>query len=235
MLDLFVTNFSFDDFNTLYRNDGQGQFAVATQRLGLADPSYRPLGFGTKFFDYDNDGDLDLFAANGHVIDRIAEVDSSQTYRQPNQMFRNDSGRRFADVSATLGPDFQRANAGRATAVADYDDDGDLDLLVTTVAARPRLLRNDGGNAHHWLQILLVGKIHPDALGTRVEVVADGVRQVQERQSGGSYLSSHDPRLHFGLGAATSAQVEIHWPDGMHQIIEKVAANQVLNVVQPDP
>ena len=232
--DLFVTNFAFET-NALYRNDGQGQFAVATQRLGLADPSYRPLGFGTKFFDYDNDGDLDLFAANGHVIDRIAEVDSSQTYRQPNQMFRNDAGRRFADVSATMGPDFQRANAGRATAVADYDDDGDLDLLVTTVAARPRLLRNDGGNAHHWLQILLVGKIHPDALGTRVEVVADGIRQVQERQSGGSYLSSHDPRLHFGLGTATSAQVEISWPDGTQQTLEKVAANQVLNVVQPDP
>lgn len=231
--DLFVTNFAFET-NALYRNDGQGQFAVATQRLGLADPSYRPLGFGTKFFDYDNDGDLDLFAANGHVIDRIAEVDSSQTYRQPNQMFRNDAGRRFADVSVALGPDFQKANAGRATAVADYDDDGDLDLLVTTVAARPRLLRNDGGNARHWLQILLVGKSHPDALGTRVEVVADGVRQVQERQSGGSYLSSHDPRLHFGLGTATSVQVEIHWPDGMHQIIEKVAANQVLKVVQPD-
>ena len=232
--DLFVTNFAFET-NTLYRNDDQGQFAVATQRLGLADPSYRPLGFGTKFFDYDNDGDLDLFAANGHVIDRIAEVDSSQTYRQPNQMFRNDAGRRFADISATMGPDFQRANAGRATAVADYDDDGDLDLLVTTVAARPRLLRNDGGNARHWLQILLVGKIHPDALGTRVEVVADETRQVQERQSGGSYLSSHDPRLHFGLGAATSAQVEIYWPDGTHQILEKVATNQVLKIIQSDP
>ena len=232
--DLFVTNFAFET-NALYRNDGQGQFAVATQRLGLADPSYRPLGFGTKFFDYDNDGDFDLFAANGHVIDRIAEVDSSQTYRQPNQMFRNDAGRRFADVSATMGPDFQRANAGRATSVADYDDDGDLDLLVTTVAAQPRLLRNDGGNAQHWLQILLVGKIHPDALGTRVEVVADGVRQVQERQSGGSYLSSHDPRLHFGLGTATSARVVIHWPAGTHQTLEKVAANQVLKVVQPDP
>ena len=232
--DLFVTNFAFET-NALYRNDGQGQFAVATQRLGLADPSYRLLGFGTKFFDYDNDGDLDLFAANGHVIDRIAEVDSSQTYRQPNQMFRNDAGRRFTDVSATMGPDFQKANAGRATAVADYDDDGDLDLLVTTVAARPRLLRNDGGNAHHWLQILLVGKIHPDALGTRVEVIADGIRQVQERQSGGSYLSSHDPRLHFGLGAATSAQVEIYWPDGTQQTLEKVATNQVLKIVQPTP
>ena len=232
--DLFVTNFAFET-NALYRNDGQGQFAVATQRLGLADPSYRPLGFGTKFFDYDNDGDLDLFAANGHVIDRIAEVDSSQTYRQPNQMFRNDAGRRFADVSAALGADFQRANAGRATAVADYDDDGDLDLLVTTVAAQPRLLRNDGGNTRHYLQILLVGKGHPDGLGTRVEVVADGVRQVQERQSGGSYLASHDPRLHFGLGAATSAQVEIRWPNGTHQTLEKVAANQVLRVIQPGP
>ena len=233
--DLFVTNFAFET-NALYRNDGQGQFAVATQRLGLADPSYRPLGFGTKFFDYDNDGDFDLFAANGHVIDRIAEVDSSQTYQQPNQMFRNDAGRRFADVSATMGPDFQKANAGRATAVADYDDDGDLDLLVTTVAARPRLLRNDGGNA----QPLATNHVsrkdpprrprHAGGGGT-----VDGIRQVQERQSGGSYLSSHDPRLHFGLGTATSAQVEIHWPDGTHQIMEKVAANQVLKVVQPAP
>ena len=104
---------------------------------------------------------------------------------------------------------------------------------MTTVAARPRLLRNDGGNTRSYLQILLVGKQHPDALGARVEVTAGGRRQVQERQSGGSYLASHDPRLHFGLGAATSAQVEIHWPDGTHQTLTEVAANQVLRVVQP--
>jgi len=233
-MDLFVTNFAFET-NALYRNDGQGLFAVATQHLGLADPSYRPLGFGTKFFDFDNDADLDLFAANGHVINRIAEVDSTQTYLQRNQIFRNDEGLRFADISTQLGPEFQKANAGRATAVADYDDDGDLDLLVTTVAARPRLLRNDGGNTNHWLQVLLVGRSHPDAIGAKVMVETDALRQVRERQSGGSYLSSHDPRLHFGLGDADSVRVQIRWPDGMHQDIGRVAANQVLRVVQTTP
>ena len=193
-------NFAFET-NALYRNDGQGQFAVATQRLGLADPSYRPLGFGTKFFDYDNDGDLDLFAANGHVIDRIAEVDSSQTYRQPNQMFRNDAGRRFADVSATLGPDFQRANAGRATATADYDDDGDLDLLVTTVAAQPRLLRNDGGNASTGLQILLVGKEPPDALGAS-RVVATNPPSAERHRGGAICPATTPPALRVGRATA---------------------------------
>ena len=232
--DLFVTNFAYET-NTLYRNDGQGQFRVATQHFGLATPSHRPLGFGTKFLDYDHDMDLDLFVANGHVIDRIAEVDSNQTYLQTNQLLRNDGGRRYADISAAMGPAFATANAGRATAVADYDDDGDLDLLITTVADRPRLLRNDGGNASNWLQVLLVGRTHPDALGAKVAVEASGMRQVLERQSGGSYLASHDPRLHFGLGHADSARVEIHWPDGARQQLDPVAANQLLKIVQPEP
>ena len=230
--DLFVTNFAYET-NTLYRNDGQGQFRVATQHFGLATPSHRPLGFGTKFLDYDHDMDLDLFVANGHVIDRIAEGDSNQTYLQTNQLLRNDGGRRYADISTAMGPAFAKANAGRATAVADYDDDGDLDLLITTVADRPRLLRNDGGNASNWLQILLVGKTHPDALGAKVAIEAGGVRQVLERQSGGSYLSSHDPRLHFGLGNSDSARVEIRWPCGARQRLDPVAANQFLKIVQP--
>ena len=163
-MDLFVTNFAFET-NTLYQNDGQGQFAIASGRLGLGEVSLRPLGFGTRFFDYDNDRDLDLFVANGHVMDVVAEWDSTQTYRQTNQLFRNEDGQRFADVSTSMGPAFAQANVGRGTAVADYDDDGDLDLLITTVAAPPRLLRNDSDNRHHWLQIFLTGRTHPDALG----------------------------------------------------------------------
>ena len=231
-MDLFVTNFAFET-NTLYQNDGQGHFDIASSRRGLSDSSFRPLGFGTRFLDYDNDRDLDLFVANGHVMDVVAEWDSSQTYQQTNQLLQNEDGERFADVSPDLGPAFVATNVGRGTAVADYDDDGDLDLLVTTVADHPRLLRNDGGNRNHWLQISLVGKVHPDALGARVAVETDGVRQTQERQSGGSYLSSHDPRLHFGLGQSTRADVEITWPSGQIQILEQVEIDQVLRIIEP--
>jgi enediyne biosynthesis protein E4 len=231
-MDLFVTNFAFET-NTLYQNNGQGHFDIASGRLGLSDSSFRPLGFGTRFLDYDNDRDLDLFVANGHVMDVVAEWDSSQTYQQTNQLLQNEDGERFADVSPDLGPAFVATNVGRGTAVADYDDDGDLDLLVTTVANHPRLLRNDGGNRNHWLQISLVGKVHPDALGARVAVETDGVRQTQERQSGGSYLSSHDPRLHFGLGQSTRADVEITWPSGQIQLLEQVEIDQVLRIIEP--
>ena len=226
--DIFVTNFA-QETNTLYGNDGQGQFYDITQRAGLAECSYKPLGFGTNFLDYDNDGDLDIFVANGHVMDKIAQVHPDHAYPQPNQMLCNQRGTRFVDVSAKLGPALAAAAVSRGSATADYDNDGDLDLLVTNVAAAPNLLRNDGGNRQHWLTIQL------EALGTRVAVTAGGQRQVGERQSGGSYLSSSDPRLHFGLGEATQATVEIHWPDGALQTMEAVAADQILHVVQPNP
>lgn len=232
--DLFVTNFT-KETNNLYRNEGQGDFTLATSATGLAGPSLKPLGFGTRFFDYDLDTDLDLFVANGHVVDQIAAADPEQTYYQSNQMFRNEDGTRFADISSELGADFTAANVGRATAVADYDNDGDQDLLVTTVANAPRLLRNDGSNHRHWLLVELVGARHPDALGARVTVITGDRRQVRERQSGGSYLASHDPRLHFGLDTATRADIEIRWPDGMRQRLDDIAADQILRVVQPSP
>ena len=226
--DIFVTNFA-QQTNTLYGNDGQGQFYDITHRAGLAECSYKPLGFGTNFLDYDNDGDLDLFVANGHVMDKITQVHPDHTYPQPNQMLCNQRGTRFVDVSAKLGPALAAAAVSRGSATADYDNDGDLDLLVTNVAAAPNLLRNDGGNRQHWLTIQL------EALGTRVVVTAGGQRQVRECQSGGSYLSSSDPRLHFGLGEATQATVEIRWPDGTLQKMEKVAADQLLHLVHPKP
>ncbi len=204
-----------------------------TARVGLAEPTFRPLGFGAKFFDYDNDTDLDLFVANGHVMDTIDQVRPDQSYPQPNQIFANDGGRTFADRSTSMGPSLAVADVSRGTAVADYDNDGDLDLLVTNEAGRPNLLRNDGGNSHHWLLVELVGEIHPDALGARVTVTAGGVRQIRERQSAGSYLSANDPRLHFGLGAADRADVTIRWPDGSVQELTGVAADQILRVVQP--
>ena len=162
-------------------------------------------------------------------MDKITQVHPDHAYPQPNQVLCNQRGTRFVDVSARLGPALAVAAVSRASATADYDNDGDLDLLVTNVAAAPNLLRNDGGNRQHWLTIQL------EAFGTRVAVTAGGLRQVKERQSGGSYLASSDPRLHFGLGEATQATVEIRWPDGALQTIEAVAANQILHVVRPKP
>ena len=230
--DLFVTNYS-RETNTLYWNDGRGRFADFTAHLGLGAPSYLPLGFGTKFMDYDNDGDLDLFVGNGHVVDNIEQLDADLGYAQPDLMLRNQDGAHFEEVSDQLGADFVVESAVRGAAAADWDNDGDLDLLATTVAGQPRLLRNDGGNRQHWIELLLVGASQRDALGARVTVTAGGARQVRERQSGGSYLSSHDPRLHFGLGRATKADVAIRWPDGQVQTLAAIDANQIVRVVQP--
>ena len=230
--DLFVTNFT-NETNTLYVNDGRGELHDLTERFALTGPSLRPLGFGAKFLDYDNDGFLDLFVANGHVMDIISEVDAELSYPQPNQMFRNLRGGGFAEASAELGPGLAVVAVSRATAVADYDNDGDLDLLVTNVSASPTLLRNEGGNQRNWLVVELVGGRHGDALGARVIVDAGGRRMVREKQSGASYLSSHDPRLHFGLAASTSVRVEVVWPGGRTQIVENVAANRILRLRDP--
>ena len=202
-----------------------------SSRAGLAECSYKPLGFGTNFLDYDNDGDLDLFVANGHVMDKITQVHPDHAYPQPNQVLCNQRGTRFVDVSARLGPALAVAAVSRGSATADYDNDGDLDLLVTNVAATPNLLRNDGGNRQHWLAV----QLGDTSQHVRVAVTADGQRQVKEHLSGGSYLSSSDPRLHFGLGRATQATVEIRWPDGRLQKMEEVAADQILHIVQPKP
>lgn len=230
--DLFVTNYS-RETNTLYWNDGRGRFADFTAHFGLGAPSYLPLGFGAKFMDYDNDGDLDLYVGNGHVVDNIEQLDADLCYAQPDLMLRNQGGAHFEEVSDQLGADFVAESVVRGAAAADWDNDGDLDLLATTVAGRPRLLRNDGGNRQHWIELLLVGAGQRDALGARVTVTAGGARQVRERQSGGSYLSSHDPRLHFGLGRATKADIAIRWPDGQVQTLAAVDANQIIRVVQP--
>jgi hypothetical protein len=230
-LDLLVANFS-RETNTLYRNNGQGRLEDVTPRAGLVEPSYLRLGFGVCFLDYDHDLDLDLFVANGHVMDKIAEVDSSLSYAQPNQLFRNEGGR-FAEVSALAGACFALSNVGRAALTADYDNDGDLDLLVTTEAGPPRLLRNEGGNQGHWLSVELAGKAPRDALGARVRVEAGGVSQVRQRHSGGSYLASSDPRLHFGLGPHTRARVEVRWPSGQVQQLGEVEADQFLKLTEP--
>ena len=138
----------------------------------------------------------------------------------------------YSDMSELVGPGLRRPAVGRGLATGDYDNDGDVDILITNVGSRPRLLRNDGGNRGNWLLVSLVGEGLRDALGTRVEVEAEGRILVRERQSGGSYLSSHDPRLHFGLGAAETVSVTVRWPDGSVIKREDLAVNQVLKFRQ---
>ena len=228
--DLIVTNFA-DDYNTLYHNEGHGFFSDITFGAGeLGEESYPFVGWGVGFIDYDNDADLDIFVANGHVY---PEVDTSGvgSYRQTNQMFRNDDGH-FQEESARLGPGLAVAEVSRGAAFGDYDNDGDIDIAVVNMNSTPSLLRNDGGNRHHWLQVKTVGvRSNRDGIGARVRVTAGGVTQMREVSAGSSFLSGNDLRLHFGLGRATVAErVEINWPSGTVDNLQNVSADQILIV-----
>ena len=226
--DLFVANFSYET-NTLYRNEG-GFFKDATAEAGLADPSHRFLGFGTNFLDYDNDGDLDLYVANGHVQDKIALFQSGVEYMQEHQLFRNDGGGGYAEASSISGEWFLHKQISRGAAFGDYDGDGDVDVLVTNCGGEAKLVRNDGGNRENWLMVRTMGThSNRDGIGTRVRVVAEGLEQVRQVRSGSSYLTASDPRLHFGLSHRTRIDlVEVRWPSGLVQRLEQVPVNQVL-------
>jgi hypothetical protein len=226
--DLFVTNFS-EELNTLYQNRGDGTFEDVTTKAGLGS-GFIPLGFGTKLFDMDNDGDLDIHVTNGHVIDNVALYQPSLTYAQKDLLYENLGGGRFRDVSALGGPGLQSLRVGRGLAVADFDNDGNLDVVITSVGQRPALLRNQG--AANWLSIRAAGKKNNTfGLGATVTVETSEGKQVREINNVASYLSSSDVRLHVGLGAAKIAQrIEILWPNGVRQVLNNVSANRLLVV-----
>lgn len=212
-MDLFITTFA-DDNYVLYHNDEKGMFTDVSFPAGVAEPTVPYLGWGTGFFDADNDGHPDLYCVNGHVF---PEVDGKgrETYRQPIQLLRNLGNGKFADVSAAAGLKALGTFSARGSAFADYDNDGDLDLVVSIMDDKPLLLRNDGGNAGNWLKVELEGSSsNRMGVGARVRVTANGRTQTATFRAGESYLSSNDPRLHFGLGAAPRADVEVQWPSG---------------------
>lgn len=235
-LDIFVTNYQ-DESNTLYLNEGNGFFSDIASSSGVGGPSWRYLGWGTRFFDYDNDGDLDLFVANGHINTNIAEFDDVGTYEQRNLLLQNSgpgTSPRFRDVSEVQSDDFRRPQASRGAAFGDIDNDGDLDILVTNIGDAPTLLRNDGGNRNHWLRVEVRGiRGNRNAVGARVKVASDSLIQVDEVRSGSGYLCQNDMRLLFGLGSRTQVDsVVVRWPGRARQVTRNVGVNQTVTIVE---
>jgi hypothetical protein len=230
--ELFVTNFS-DELNTLYANRRDGTFEDVSQKIGLGS-GLLPLGFGTKLFDYDNDGDLDLHVTNGHVIDNVKLYQPNLSYEQSDLLYEN-AGGTFKDVSAQGGAGLRSPKVGRGLAVADFDNDGFLDVAISSLGRRAVILRNRAASKGHWLQIRAEGTTSSRfGLGATVRVQTPGRLQVRDINSAASYLSANDTRLHVGLGTATTVQrLEIRWPSGINQVLENVKANQVLVVREP--
>lgn len=226
LADIFVTNFS-DELNTLYRNLGKLHFDDATEKAGLGS-GLTPLGFGTRFFDFDNDGDLDLHVTNGHVIDNVALYHPRLRYAQTDLLYENLGRGVFKDISAEAGPAMALEHVGRGSVTADLDNDGDLDIVISNLGARPFLFRNDSRPPGHWLSLDL-----PQP-GARVEVTATaagGKTQLRYATSVNSYLSSSDPRVHLGLGESkAAARIDITWASGAKTLLENVAGDRVLKV-----
>jgi hypothetical protein len=233
-VDLYITNFS-DDYNTLYRNDGDASFSDVSNKAGVANVTIPFLGWGTAFLDYDNDGLLDIFVANGHVYPEVDKTDWGTTYAQRPLLLRNLDGNKFEEVAPAAGSGLAVLKAARGAAFGDLFNDGRIDVVLNNMDDTPTLLRNVVKNLNHWIAFTLVGSENSphDAIGAKVFVTAGGVRQRGEVFSGGSYASSSDQRLHFGLGLATKIEkVEIHWPSGMKSEVSPPVVDRFYTVVE---
>jgi hypothetical protein len=231
-LDLFKTNFS-GDTSTLYSNSGQGYCEDRTFAGGVG-INTRWLGWGAGFLDLDNDGWLDLFLVNGHVYPEVEQLATEAGYKQRKVVYRNGRSGRFEDITERLGPPLTTPKAGRGAAFGDYDNDGDVDVVVSNVHDRPDLFRLEAGRAHHWLLLKLVGtRSNRSAIGARVRAVRGTSVQVEEVRGGGSYISQNDLRVHFGLGeAARVDRIEVRWPSGLSESWPDVAADRILELVE---
>ena len=231
-LDLFVANYQLEN-NCLYRNDGAFFSEVAFQS-GLGEISLNYLGFGAGFFDYDNDGWLDLFVTNGHVHDNIEAFDPLVTYAQKTQIFHNEDQGRYVERTGELGPALQVDYVGRGSAFGDFDQDGDVDILILNSGRHAVLLRNEGGHANNWLQVDLEGtQSNREGVGARLYAQVGQLRLFREVKAGSGYLSAGPKTAFFGLGSHPQVdRLEIHWPSGIVQVREDIPANQRLHVVE---
>ena len=224
-LDLFITNFD-DEYNILYHNDGHNSFTDVSFKSKVAEVSLPYVGWGTKFFDYDNDGWVDLFVTNGHVYPQRGH------YRQREFLHHNNQDGTFSEVASQTGSALMEERVGRGAAFGDIDNDGDVDVVVNDLDGSPQLLRNDGGNTNNSILVRTIGvKSNRDGIGARVKIVSGDLTQIDEVRSGESYLSQNDLRLHFGLQKRTKVDlVEVRWPSGAIDRIANVGANKILTI-----
>ena len=231
-LDLYISDFQ-GSSDHLWRNEGKGFFTEVSDQAGITLPTRNVLSFGGGFIDYDNDGWLDIFIANGHVYPEIEQVSAETKYKQRNTIFRNQRNGKFLETSAAAGIAVLPPRVGRGVAFLDFDNDGAVDVLVANNDDPPTLLHNSG-SGNHFLNLKLAGtKSNRDAMGARIHIVAGGISQIREIAGGGSYLSQSELRANFGLGSATRADlVEVSWPSGLKQTFKNVEADKFWLIVE---
>ena len=229
-LSIFRSNFS-DEYETLYRNRGTGNFDDVTMDAGLAQNT-RYVGWGTAFLDFDNSGWPGLFLVNGHVFPEVDKLNIDIHYRDHAILYRNLQNGRFEDITSKAGPGVMERHSSRGAAFGDIDNDGALEIAINNQNEPPSLLKDQTTPPGHWIILNLVGtRSNRSAIGARVAVTANGRTQIDEVRSGGSYLSQNDLRLHFGLGNATAIDlIEIHWPSGTRQVLTHQAVNCRLTI-----
>ena len=223
LLDMFVSD---DTYCSLYKNEGNGAYTDKSYVSGLATVCAQFVGWSSSFVDYDNDGDVDIFKTNGAL---------KHLYGQEDQLLENIDGEKFVDVSLNRGEYFKKEYVGRGTCIGDYDNDGDMDVLIVNLNDRCRFLRNNKGNQNSWLILRLIGTSgNRDGIGARIKISSDGREQITQKKSTTGYLSQNDPRIHFGLGKSEMIErIEINWPSGKVQVLENITANQILEVIEP--
>jgi hypothetical protein len=229
--DVYVTHLAME-LNRLYHNNHDESFDDATYAAGLGTSNAQLSGVSAKMIDYDNDGWMDIVQANGAMLDNIDKYHTDISWKEPKLMSRNLGRGKFEKVSAQMGPDFMKPTVGRGLAVADFDNDGDMDVAISNSDDFPQILRNDGGNANNWLEVMLQGvKSNRDGRGAFLKLTTEGFVEYRQANGGMSYMSAQDPRIAFGLGQRKTVEsLEITWPSGVVDKLTNLPINQIITV-----
>lgn len=225
LLDAYCTHFA-ADYSTLYRNEGNLVFQDVTAIAQIQTPEWPLVSWGTRFVDLDHDGWKDILHANGHVYPYLERATGNETYRYPKTLYLNKRNGTFRDASALAGPGLRQKSVGRGVAFADFDNDGDIEFIITNMNGKPEFFRNDQAGGRHWVMFRTVGsRSNRDGIGARITVVTGSMRQIWEIKRTVGIYSSSDPRAHFGLGQAVTADVSVRWPSGKVQEFKDVGAD----------